>query len=55
MRIAHRNLVIFIGLIACSALSQAQEGIHWFDNYKAALDEAKKTGKPLFVEYRCEP
>ena len=33
----------------------AQDNVPWFDNYKAALAEAKRTQKPIFLEYRCEP
>ena len=27
----------------------------WYTDYAAALAEAKRTGKPLFVAFRCEP
>jgi len=27
----------------------------WLDNYEAALKEAEKTGKPIFLEFRCAP
>lgn len=27
---------------------------HWFTDVAAAQKEAKKTGKPLFVVFRCE-
>lgn len=27
----------------------------WFTDYPAALAEAKKTGKPIFLVFRCEP
>jgi hypothetical protein len=37
------------------AVFAQEDGIQWFDNYKGALAEAKKTGKPIFLEYRCEP
>ncbi len=29
--------------------------IEWLDNYQAAIQQAKATGKPIFLEYRCEP
>ena len=29
--------------------------IDWLNNYKQALQEAKRTQKPIFLEYRCEP
>lgn len=27
----------------------------WLDNYEAAVAEAKRTGKPIFLEFRCAP
>jgi hypothetical protein len=38
----------------CGASAQAQ-GIRWLTNYKQAIEEAKRTQKPIFLEYRCEP
>jgi|AP95_1055475.scaffolds.fasta_scaffold703728_1 hypothetical protein len=40
--------------ICVSSLAQEPE-IDWIDNYPAAIAEAKATGKPLFVEFRCVP
>ncbi len=40
--------------ICVSSLAQEPE-IDWIDNYPAAIGEAKATGKPLFVEFRCVP
>jgi hypothetical protein len=31
------------------------EYVRWIGDYKEALAEAKRTGKPIFLEYRCEP
>jgi len=44
-------------LLSSAALVHAQddETVEWLGDYKQALAEAKRTGKPLFVEYRCEP
>ncbi len=28
--------------------------VEWLSNYKDAIQEAKRTGKPIFLEYRCE-
>lgn len=47
----HRTVIL--SLLA-AGLAPAQEGIHWLDNYKAALEEARKTHKPIFLEFRCE-
>ena len=38
-----------------SPLPAQDDGIYWFNNYNDALQEAKRTGKPIFLEYRCEP
>ena len=47
-------------LAACFVLSlpdpvSAQgDDISWYDNYNEAIREAKRTGKPIFLEFRCE-
>ena len=43
--------------VASLAALQAQEvdSVDWLDNYQQALQVAKDTGKPIFLEYRCEP
>ena len=43
-----------VGSIMGPLLAQDDE-IHWFDNYSEAIQEAKRTQKPLFLEFRCEP
>jgi hypothetical protein len=53
-----RNSLFSLGLIGLwlSVPATGQDDdIFWFSDYKAALAEARKTGKPLFLEYRCEP
>ena len=27
----------------------------WLDNYQAAIQQSKATGKPIFLEFRCGP
>jgi len=34
--------------------AQDDEGINWLSSYKQALEEAKRTQKPIFLEFRCE-
>jgi len=42
-------------LISLNGLAQPQEdGIYWYGDYAKALQQAKETGKPLFIEFRCE-
>ena len=33
----------------------ASNGLVWLDNYQAAIEESKATGKPIFLEFRCGP
>jgi uncharacterized protein YyaL (SSP411 family) len=37
------------------AQSTPDDTIEWLDNYQEAIQQAKATGKPIFLEYRCEP
>lgn len=39
---------------ALPASAQEEDTVDWFDNYDKALEEAKKTNKPIFLEFRCE-
>ncbi len=48
-----RTLVF--SLVLASPLLAQEEAVPWLDNYKAAIQEAKRTGKPIFLEFRCEP
>ncbi len=32
-----------------------EEGIVWIDNYAEAIAQARITGKPIFLEFRCAP
>jgi len=50
-------LLAFAGLAWQSTPLQAQpvDAVDWLDNYQEALKLAKATGKPIFLEYRCEP
>jgi hypothetical protein len=63
----HSTRVLFLRLAAPLALlagaiflpppaaAQSKEGIQWHDNYQQALKLARESGKPIFLEYRCEP
>jgi len=46
-------------VLACAmgVLSKApaeDQGVAWIGDYREGLRQAKETGKPLFVEFRCE-
>ena len=41
----------------CSIPFVAQDDtdtIEWFGDYEKAVEEAKRTNKPIFLEFRCE-
>lgn len=46
----------YAALAAClgSFAASAQDAIRWVDSYKEAREQAKRTGKPIFLEFRCE-
>jgi hypothetical protein len=42
-------------LLLTGAVAWAQDdSIYWLGNFQEALKVAKQTGKPIFLEYRCE-
>jgi hypothetical protein len=46
----------FLLLLGLAAVGLAQDDdIVWLDNYAEAVKTAKATGKPIFLEFRCEP
>lgn len=40
---------------AGESVNQALKAKGWFTAYEAARAEARRTGKPLFVVFRCQP
>lgn len=54
-----RKRDLFYALLGCflapTAPSLAQDEIRWLDNYRETVQEAKRTQKPIFLEFRCEP
>ena len=48
-----RNLPRLLALCVAPALAQ-EDSVGWLDNYKEAIQEAKRTQKPVFLEFRCE-
>jgi len=42
-------------LTFASRLWAQDEELRWLDNYRDAVQEAKRTQKPIFLEFRCEP
>lgn len=42
-------------VVAESASVQDNETLEWMDDYDEAIALAKKTGQPVFLEFRCSP
>ncbi len=57
----HIRDLILTAILACIAgltvlpLVAQEDEINWLENYGDALREARQTGKPIFLEFRCEP
>jgi hypothetical protein len=55
-----RDFILFVvltsgvGFLTSRLLAQDDE-INWLENYSEAIREAKRTSKPIFLEFRCEP
>jgi hypothetical protein len=55
-----RFLLGTAALLSTTALAPAQTGkqagrFGWHSSYESAKAEARKTGKPIFLVFRCEP
>jgi hypothetical protein len=56
----HRVLAAF-AIVLCAGVADAQPRkldpakYGWHADYAAARAEAKRTGKPIFLVFRCEP
>ena len=33
----------------------AKDAVTWIERYDEAIEEARETGKPIFLEFRCAP
>ena len=52
-----RSAILAVAALACAPFTAAQgsDDLYWFNNYAAAMREARATGKPIFLVYRCAP
>jgi hypothetical protein len=43
-------------VLACAAGScrATDDGINWLGDYRQAIRQSRETGKPIFLEFRCE-
>ena len=52
MRFVFTTLLLIAAVVLPAAAQE--DTVDWFDNYPKALAEAKRTNKPIFLEFRCE-
>jgi hypothetical protein len=52
-----RSAVVAALIVAAPVFAQRSnpKATGWYTDYASAKAEAKRTGKPLFVAFRCEP
>ena len=52
-----RSILLIFLFVAFPAFGQRPNprSTGWYTDYATARAEAKRTGKPLFVAFRCEP
>ena len=50
----HAILALVMSSVVCPSPAE-DDGIPWLSNYQEAIQEAKRTQKPVFLEFRCEP
>ena len=52
-----RSALLVLVTLTCANFTAAQgsDELYWFNNYAAAMREARATGKPIFLVYRCAP
>ncbi len=43
-----------MSLVSSFPLLAEDDTVEWLSSYKDAIREAKRTQKPIFLEYRCE-
>ena len=49
-----RALLACLWILGAGAALAQDDTLNWLGNYKEALKVAKETGKPIFLEFRCE-
>ena len=52
---APRLSVVLVSGMLLASTAPAREAVTWIESYDEALAEARRTGKPIFLEFRCAP
>ena len=48
-------LCVVLPILPFGGSAAAKEAVAWIESYDEALSEARRTGKPIFLEFRCAP
>ncbi len=48
------GLALLTTVFCIGAVRASDDEIQWLDNYKEALQQARQTQRPIFLEFRCE-
>jgi len=48
------KLAVCLFFLSLPVLAQ-DDSLEWLGDYKQALEQARQTKKPIFLEFRCEP
>ena len=48
-------VILLAAALAAPLLAQKDDDINWLGSYDEALRVSRETGKPIFLEFRCEP
>lgn len=54
-RISRAGLPALLLLGSLSSFGSVQDSIEWNRSYAEALEEARRSGKPILLEFRCAP
>lgn len=56
---AGTRIIVSVSLLLVLSLSayasEQAQSIHWINSYNKALSEAKQSGKPILLSFRCVP
>lgn len=55
LSLALTSCLLASGTLGQSSPADDSEMLDWLSNYDAARAQARATGKPIFLEFRCAP
>lgn len=46
---------VMVGGLLLPGAASAKQAVNWIESYEEAMAEGRRTGKPIFLEFRCAP